>query len=47
MHTTLLDDADKALYHAKETGRNKIVIYEDIMKPISESDGSDIEFFKG
>lgn len=45
MQTTLLDHADKALYHAKETGRNKVVVYDDIKDSASENDESAIEFF--
>jgi PleD family two-component response regulator len=30
---TVIDYADKALYHAKETGRNKTVCYDEISIP--------------
>lgn len=45
MQTTLLDHADKALYHAKETGRNKVVLYEDLSDVVQENNESTIEFF--
>jgi sigma-B regulation protein RsbU (phosphoserine phosphatase) len=33
---TVINRADKALYHAKDTGRNKIVIYEETFPPKAE-----------
>jgi diguanylate cyclase (GGDEF)-like protein len=45
MQTTLLDHADKALYHAKETGRNKVVVFEDMNVQDLENSESAIEFF--
>jgi len=45
MQTTLLDHADKALYLAKETGRNKVVVYDDMTDTAGESGEDAIEFF--
>lgn len=46
MPTTLLDRADKALYYAKETGRNKITIYEKTDALIQDEGAKDdIELF--
>lgn len=44
MPTTQLDHADKALYHAKDSGRNRVILYED-MSLVQDSDESDIELF--
>lgn len=42
----LLDRADQALYHAKETGRNKVVYYQDIAQKLAEVEQVDnIELF--
>ncbi len=42
----LLDHADQALYHAKETGRNKVVHYEDLVGTLDQGEhSSDIELF--
>lgn len=43
--TTLVDWADKALYHAKQTGRNKVVHYADIRQEGDRPAESDIELF--
>jgi len=45
MPTTQLDHADKALYHAKDSGRNRLVLYEDMFVLVQENDASDIELF--
>jgi diguanylate cyclase (GGDEF)-like protein len=45
MPTTQLDHADKALYHAKDSGRNRVILYEDISVLVQDSDASDIELF--
>ncbi|ESS66795.1 diguanylate cyclase [Methyloglobulus morosus KoM1] len=45
MPTTQLDHADKALYHAKETGRNKVILYEDMHVIGHDKKRSDIELF--
>ncbi len=44
---TLLDRADKALYYAKENGRNQAILFEDMMASQGEGDDSlgDIELF--
>ncbi len=42
---SLLDHADKALYHAKGQGRNQVVFYEDMDIELSTKDDSDIELF--
>lgn len=43
--STLLDSADKALYFAKEHGRNQAVLFENIPPPQSNSDANDVELF--
>jgi diguanylate cyclase (GGDEF)-like protein len=45
MPTTQLDRADKALYHAKDSGRNQVALYEDMPIFIQNNDFSDIELF--
>jgi GGDEF domain-containing protein len=45
MPTTQLDHADKALYHAKDSGRNKVILYEDMPTLIQDNELSDIELF--
>ena len=42
--TTLIDRADQALYHAKATGRNKVVDYESL-NATRENSTSDVELF--
>jgi len=42
---SLLDHADKALYHAKGSGRNQVVFYDDMGIEIPVEDDSDIELF--
>jgi diguanylate cyclase (GGDEF)-like protein len=44
MPTTQLDHADKALYYAKDNGRNKVILYED-MAVVHDNDLSEIELF--
>lgn len=45
MPTTQMDCADKALYHAKENGRNQVVLYENMMTPVQENAANEIELF--
>jgi len=45
MPTTQLDHADKALYYAKDNGRNRVVLYEDISVFVQDNDLSEIELF--
>jgi diguanylate cyclase (GGDEF)-like protein len=46
MPTTQLDHADKALYHAKDTGRNRVILYEDMPVLLEEEDDAgEIELF--
>lgn len=45
MPTTQLDHADKALYHAKDTGRNRVILYEDMPVLIRDNNSSNIELF--
>ncbi len=45
MPSTLLDHADKALYYAKEHGRNQVVLYEEIAHTLEDESSGDIELF--
>ena len=45
MPTTQLDHADKALYHAKDSGRNRVILYEDMSVLVQDNDPSEIELF--
>lgn len=46
MPTTLLDRADKALYYAKENGRNQLALYEKIADSLlDDGDGGEAELF--
>ncbi len=39
--STIMEQADKALYHAKQTGRNKVIAYHDeLATPPQESDST-------
>jgi diguanylate cyclase (GGDEF)-like protein len=42
---SLLDYADKALYHAKGAGRNQVIFYEDMDIEVLAENDSDIELF--
>ncbi len=43
--TTLVDWSDRALYHAKEHGRDQVVAYDDIRQAGDIGAGSDVELF--
>lgn len=43
--TTLLDRADKALYNAKDNGRNRLTIYEKIADSLSDTSAGETELF--
>jgi diguanylate cyclase (GGDEF)-like protein len=45
MPTTQLDHADKALYYAKDNGRNRVVLYEDIADLVQDNDSNEMELF--
>ncbi len=45
MPTTQLDHADKALYHAKDNGRNRVILYEDMSVLVRDNDHSETELF--
>ena len=45
MPTTQLDCADKALYYAKENGRNQVILYEDMIIPEQDNIANEIELF--
>ena len=45
MPSTQLDQADKALYHAKDSGRNQVVLYENMPVLAHDTELSDIELF--
>lgn len=43
--TTQIDNADQALYHAKQSGRNKVVNYDDLANKKLNDEQTDIELF--
>lgn len=45
MPSVLLDRADKALYHAKDNGRNRLSLHENIADSINAIDDGDTELF--
>ncbi len=45
MPTTQLDHADKALYYAKDSGRNRVILYEDMAIIVQDNDSSETELF--
>jgi diguanylate cyclase (GGDEF)-like protein len=45
MPTTQLDNADKALYQAKDSGRNRVVLYEDMPVLTQDNAPNEIELF--
>jgi diguanylate cyclase (GGDEF)-like protein len=45
MPTTQLDCADKALYYAKENGRNQVILYENMIIPEQDNIANEIELF--
>ncbi len=45
MPTTHLDHADKALYHAKDTGRNQVVLYENMPDLTEDNTLNEMELF--
>ena len=45
MPTSLLDRADKALYHAKENGRNQLIFFEQTAELMEVEDIDEIELF--
>ncbi len=45
MPSTQLDQADKALYHAKDSGRNQVVFYENMPVLAPDHEPRDIELF--
>jgi len=45
MPTTQLDHADKALYYAKDSGRNRVILYEDMAIIVQDDDASETELF--